>query len=59
MSTAYDRELRRLAWDAAAAEGIPLHQGVYVGLAGPTFETPADVRFLRLIGGDAVGMSTA
>jgi purine-nucleoside phosphorylase len=58
MSTAYDRELRRLALQAAAAEGIPMQQGVYVGLAGPTFESPAEVRFLRLLGGDAVGMST-
>lgn len=58
MSKAYDRELGRLAWDAAAAEGIPMHRGVYVGLAGPTFETPAEIRFLRLMGGDAVGMST-
>lgn len=58
MSTAYDRELRQMALEVAAAEGIPLHQGVYVGLAGPTFETPAEIRFLRLIGGDAVGMST-
>lgn len=58
MSKAYDRELGRLAWEAAAAEGIPMHRGVYVGLAGPTFETPAEIRFLRLIGGDAVGMST-
>ena len=58
MSTAYDRELRRLALSVAAAEGIPMHQGIYVGLAGPTFESPAEIRFLRLIGGDAVGMST-
>ena len=58
MSKAYDRELGRLAWEAAAAEGIPMHRGVYVGLAGPTFETPAEIRFLRLMGGDAVGMST-
>jgi purine-nucleoside phosphorylase len=58
MSTAYDRELRQLALNVAAAEGIPMHQGVYVGLAGPTFESPAEIRFLRLIGGDAVGMST-
>lgn len=58
MSKAYDRTLRRLALDVAAAEGIPMHQGVYVGLAGPTFETPAEIRFLRRMGGDAVGMST-
>jgi purine-nucleoside phosphorylase len=58
MSTAYDRELRQLAWQAAAAEDIPMHQGVYAGLGGPTFETPAEIRFLRLLGADAVGMST-
>jgi purine-nucleoside phosphorylase len=58
MSKAYDRELGRLAWETAAAHGIPMHRGVYVGLAGPTFETPAEIRFLRLMGGDAVGMST-
>lgn len=58
MSTAYDSELRRLALDVAVAEGIAMHQGIYVGLAGPTFESPAEIRFLRLIGGDAVGMST-
>jgi purine-nucleoside phosphorylase len=58
MSKAYDRELGRLAWETAAAQGIPMHRGVYVGLAGPTFETPAEIRFLRLMGGDAVGMST-
>ncbi len=58
MSTAYDRELRQVAARVAGEAGLPLHQGVYAGLAGPTFETPADIRFLRLIGGDAVGMST-
>lgn len=58
MSKTYDRGLRSLALAVAAEQGLPLHQGVYVGLAGPTFETPADVRFLRLIGADAVGMST-
>lgn len=58
MSKTYDRELRELALTVAAEQNLPLHQGVYVGLAGPTFETPADVRFLRMIGGDAVGMST-
>jgi len=58
MSCAYDPELRRLARAAADEEGIALREGVYVALAGPSFETPADVRFLRLIGADAVGMST-
>lgn len=58
MTHAYDQELIRLALEIAREEGIPLHQGVYVGLAGPSFETPAELRFLRAIGGDAVGMST-
>lgn len=58
MSQAYDPQLRRLAWEVAEEHRIPIHEGVYVGLAGPSFETPADLRFLRLIGGDAVGMST-
>lgn len=58
MSQAYDRELRTLALQAASDLGIPLQQGVYVMLSGPSFETPADLRFLRLIGADAVGMST-
>src|SRR5712692_8626268 len=59
MSQAYDPELRQLALDVAQANRLELHQGVYVCLAGPSFETPADLRFLRLIGADAVGMSTA
>jgi purine-nucleoside phosphorylase len=58
MSQAYDPELRSMARDVAQENSIPLHEGVYVGLSGPSFETPADVRFLRLIGADAVGMST-
>jgi len=58
MSQAYDLELRRLARQVARDGKIPLHEGVYIGLGGPSFETPADVRFLRLIGADAVGMST-
>ena len=58
MSQAYDLELRRLARQVAREGKIPLHEGVYIGLGGPSFETPADVRFLRLIGADAVGMST-
>ncbi len=58
MSRAYDPELRAIARRVAAREGIPLREGVYIMLAGPSFETPADVRFLRAIGADAVGMST-
>ena len=58
LNKAYDRALRRLALKVASEQGIELHQGVYVGLGGPTFETPAEVRYLRMIGGDAVGMST-
>jgi purine-nucleoside phosphorylase len=58
MSEAYDSHLRRVARQVAQENGIPLREGVYVGLAGPSFETPADIRFLRGIGADAVGMST-
>jgi len=59
MSLAYDSELRRLALDVARREGLPVHEGVYAMVAGPSFETPAELRYLRLIGADAVGMSTA
>ncbi|MFN4292584.1 MAG: purine-nucleoside phosphorylase [Thermoflexales bacterium] len=59
MTTAYDPELRQRAMQAAQAAGIELRQGVYACLAGPNFETPAELRFLRAIGADAVGMSTA
>jgi purine-nucleoside phosphorylase len=58
MSQAYDPELRQIARQVADEEDIPLREGVYAGLAGPSFETPAEIRFLRLIGADAVGMST-
>ncbi len=58
MSQAYDRKLMELARAAAKAGGVPLQEGVYIGLSGPSFETPADLRFLRGIGADAVGMST-
>lgn len=58
MSRAYDRELIQFAREVAKAEDIPMHEGVYICLAGPSFETPADLRFLRGIGVDAVGMST-
>lgn len=59
MSQAYDRELRQLARQVASEASIALQQGVYVSLAGPSFETPAEQRWLRQLGADAVGMSTA
>ena len=58
MGRAYDRELCALARQVASEEAIQLYEGVYAGLAGPSFETPADLRYLRAIGVDAVGMST-
>lgn len=58
MSCAYDPTLRAAARAVAEQAGIPTHEGVYICLSGPSFETPADIRFLRLIGADAVGMST-
>jgi purine-nucleoside phosphorylase len=58
MSQPYDAELRRIAREVAREEGIPLREGVYASLSGPSFESPAEIRFLRLIGADAVGMST-
>jgi purine-nucleoside phosphorylase len=58
MSQAYDRELLALARQVARDEGVSLREGVYICLGGPAFETPADIRFLRSIGVDAVGMST-
>ena len=58
MSQPYDRELMTVARTEAQKNSILLHEGVYVGLAGPSFESPADLRFLRIIGADAVGMST-
>jgi purine-nucleoside phosphorylase len=59
MSQAYDRELRSLAKQVAAAQGFELREGVYLCLAGPAFETPAELRFISQIGADSVGMSTA
>jgi len=58
MVGAYDAGLQRHARDAAQSVGVTLHEGVYVWFSGPHFETPAEVRFARLIGGTAVGMST-
>ena len=58
MRDAYDPELRRLLHEAAGALGIPLAEGVYLATAGPSFETPAEIRAFRTLGADAVGMST-
>jgi purine-nucleoside phosphorylase len=58
LTRAYDAELRGIARRVADEKGIPLHEGVYIMLAGPSYETVADVHFLKLIGVDAVGMST-
>ena len=58
MSEVYDRGLIDLAREKALESGIPLNQGVYVAVMGPSLETPAETRFLRMIGADAVGMST-
>ena len=58
MSEPFDRGLRRLLRDAAQSAGIPFVEGVYAGVGGPSYETPAEVAFLRRFGADAVGMST-
>lgn len=58
LTDAYDPALRNRMLAAAAAENIALHQGVYVWFSGPSFETPAEIRMARIVGGHAVGMST-
>jgi purine-nucleoside phosphorylase len=58
MTEAYPEELRNLARSAAATLGIAVKEGVYLALSGPTYETPAEIRALRILGADAVGMST-
>ena len=58
MSDPYDSGLRASARAVARAEGIPLEEGVYAALLGPSFETPAEIRMLQRLGADAVGMST-
>jgi len=58
MSEVYSRRLRRLADQSSGAAGVSLAHGVYAALLGPSYETPAEIRYLRTIGADAVGMST-
>jgi purine-nucleoside phosphorylase len=58
MSAAYDVRCRELAHDTARAEGLALGEGVYAGVLGPSYETPAEIRMLKTLGADAVGMST-
>ena len=58
MSRVYDPQLLALAGSVAQAQGIAMYQGVYVGIKGPSMETPAETRMLRALGADAVGMST-
>ena len=58
MHEPYDHKLIELAYEIAREKGIPVQSGVYVGVQGPTFETPAEYRMYRILGGDTVGMST-
>ena len=58
MTQAYSRACRQLAREEAGKLNIPLHEGVYAGLLGPSYETPAEIEYLRRIGADLVGMST-
>jgi purine-nucleoside phosphorylase len=58
MSSPYDRRLQRQAVEIARREGFTLHRGVYAAVLGPNYETRAEYRMLRRLGGDAVGMST-
>jgi purine-nucleoside phosphorylase len=58
MTQVYDRELLALAEQSALESQIRMHKGVYIGVTGPSMETPAETRMLRILGADAVGMST-
>jgi purine-nucleoside phosphorylase len=58
LSDAYDKEMRKVASAAARKLTMTIHRGVYAGLTGPSYETPAEIRMLRTLGADAVGMST-
>jgi purine-nucleoside phosphorylase len=58
MTRAYSREYREMACEEAAKLNIPVHEGIYAALLGPSYETPAEIEYLRRIGADLVGMST-
>ncbi len=58
LSQAYDKEYQSFIEESATELGLSLKKGVYIGFTGPTYETPAEVRMARIMGGDAVGMST-
>lgn len=58
MSEAYTAKLREIAKEVAGEQGVELREGVYLGLLGPSYETPAEIRMMRTLGADAVGMST-
>ena len=58
MSTAYSPTLRAIAHEEALKQEIPLEQGIYLAVLGPSFETPAEIRAFRILGADLVGMST-
>lgn len=58
LAEAYDEDLQQLAKAASASAGIDLREGVYIAVTGPSYETPAEVKMIRKLGGDAVGMST-
>ena len=58
MTEVYSREYRQLAQEVARDMGFRLHAGVYLALQGPNYETPAEIRMMRILGADAVGMST-
>ena len=58
MSAAYDAGLSDLLQECAGSAGLTVHAGVYAGMLGPSYETPAEIRMLRILGADAVGMST-
>ena len=58
MSCAFDKELRALAHDCAKEQGFTLREGVYAQMTGPTYETPAEIRMLRVLGADAVEIAS-